>query len=567
MMSLAQVRRWDPAAVETAFTQLGTAREQLLNLDFDLTQARPPDTWLGKTADIARVEHERLAEQLRRNVAAIAALRPTLADTTDAITALHRDLDLIDTDAAHTGFSVTPTGTITDTTHTAVAPDQLDTYRQQRATGQTAIVSRLESVLHRADEIDTTLADLLHRAATGQIDDGATTTTLAGADTVGAAAAQLHISPPPPVTIPAVATAWWNGMTPAEHDRVLAEHPDWVGNLDGIPATTRDQANRARLPGEITRLDTEIAAAQVALDRVQNVDLPPWVSREGDVPPPEAQTLYKLQSQRDALTAIEQSLNGPDRKLLLLDIDGHVSPRAAVAVGDIDTATHVAVFTPGFTTTVAQGLPGVTNDIAALRQTAQLQLLKSDHPGESVAAVTWIGYDVPQWDTLDEHDRSVLGSAAAQHGGADLAHFYDGINTSRTTDPHLTALGHSYGSTTTGYALQHTTTPIDDAVVFGSPGLGTSDVTDLHVPAGHTAALRANLDPVASFGAFGQKVSTMDGVVDLSTTDHTLPNGVLLNEVTGHSDYLTPGSTSQYNIAATINGLTDRRITIPREWR
>ena len=130
MMSLAQVRRWDPAAVETAFTQLGTARDQLLNLDFDLTQARPPDTWLGKTADIARVEHERLAEQLRRTVAAVAALRPTLADTADAITALHRDLDLIDTDAAHTGFSITPTGT----THTAVAPDQLDTYRQQRTT-------------------------------------------------------------------------------------------------------------------------------------------------------------------------------------------------------------------------------------------------------------------------------------------------------------------------------------------------------------------------------------------------------------------------------------------------
>ena len=74
-------------------------------------------------------------------------------------------------------------------------------------------------------------------------------------------------------------------------------------------------------------------------------------------------------------------------------------------------------------------------------------------------------------------------------GGADLARFYEGIDASRRADPHLTALGHSYGSLTTGYALQQAH-GVDDAVLFGSPGLGTDHVDDLHVPPATPASSR-----------------------------------------------------------------------------
>src|SRR3954471_22575112 len=60
--TLADVRRWNPAAVQTAFTGLGTARDRLLDADADLAAATPPAGWAGAAADGAAREHERLAE-------------------------------------------------------------------------------------------------------------------------------------------------------------------------------------------------------------------------------------------------------------------------------------------------------------------------------------------------------------------------------------------------------------------------------------------------------------------------------------------------------------------------
>lgn len=53
-----------------------------------------------------------------------------------------------------------------------------------------------------------------------------------------------------------------------------------------------------------------------------------------------------------SLDRIEQALDQPgQRQLLLLDLTGERA-EAAVAVGDVDTADHVAVFTPGLGSTV-----------------------------------------------------------------------------------------------------------------------------------------------------------------------------------------------------------------------
>ena len=142
---------------------------------------------------------------------------------------------------------------------------------------------------------------------------------------------------------------------------------------------------------------------------------------------------------------------------------------------------------------------------AALRDRSLSALGGAGRGGESVAAVAWLGYDVPAGAV------AVSTPDAARRGGADLARFYDGIDASRRADPHLTALGHSYGSLTTGYALQQAH-GVDDAVVFGSPGIGTDHVGDLHVPPGHTGVVEAPWDPVADLGWFGDDPNRLDGV-------------------------------------------------------
>ncbi len=153
----------------------------------------------------------------------------------------------------------------------------------------------------------------------------------------------------------------------------------------------------------------------------------------------------------------------------------------------------------------------------------------------SVATVSWIGYEIPQWDTTWRPSRSVATREAAQRGAADLSVFLNGIDAARDTPVHLTALGHSYGSLTTGLALQRHT-GVDDAVAFGSPGLDTSDVSDLKVRPGHTFVVEARKDAVADVARFGTDPNQLDGVTQLSASEPVI-DGVRRKESTGHSAY------------------------------
>lgn len=59
-----------------------------------------------------------------------------------------------------------------------------------------------------------------------------------------------------PVNAPAAARkAWWDGLSAAERARYLEVSPERIGNLDGIPASIRDRANRQNLQTLITRLE------------------------------------------------------------------------------------------------------------------------------------------------------------------------------------------------------------------------------------------------------------------------------------------------------------------------
>src|SRR5437588_8085249 len=58
-----------------------------------------------------------------------------------------------------------------------------------------------------------------------------------------------------------------------------------------------------------------------------------------------------------SLDTIRATMALGNRQLLTLDTSGR-RVQAAVAVGNVDTAEHVAVFTPGFTSTVDGSLKG-----------------------------------------------------------------------------------------------------------------------------------------------------------------------------------------------------------------
>ncbi len=373
-----------------------------------------------------------------------------------------------------------------------------------------------------------------------------------GSGLLDAFATLVPVGPEPGATSEDV-HQWWLALSPAQQLAATLVQSRTYGNLDGIPASARDLANRKNIPDYRREL-------YAMLEHPETFDL--------DDEPGTFEDLffnygdYEVGEKLRALDALETVLGRGDRQLLLLDpFDGH-QLHAAVAVGDVDTADHVSVFTPGFTSTVQDSLSRYDGQMDDLRRVAQRQSTRFGDSG-TVAAVTWLGYDAPQLAEVTDWPRSVTMPNLARAGGEDLAAFYEGINSSRGPDPHLTALGHSYGSLTTGYALQHDGTGVDDAVLFGSPGAGTWERDDLHVPEHHLFVAEADDDPVADFGGtapFGADPSHMGGVEFLSTHDRDLPDGSHGEGSTGHSEYLKDTSTSQYNLAVTVAGLDEERL-------
>ena len=150
--------------------------------------------------------------------------------------------------------------------------------------------------------------------------------------------------------------------------------------------------------------------------------------------------------------------------------------------------------------------------------------------------------------------QSVASPDLARAGGDSLAQFYNGIGAGHGvsgTPLHLTALGHSYGSVTTGYALGHDT-PVDDAVLFGSPGQGADH---LNVPQGHvyTEMDRADLVPQANGTLGPSPYSSSAGYDKLSTEASNTDLGPMA-ATSGHTEYLDQKSTSLYNMAAIVTG-------------
>ena len=128
---------------------------------------------------------------------------------------------------------------------------------------QAEVADRLEQVLHAAAALDTDLAALL-----------AATAGTSGTGALDASPARGHHlrrahdrrSSPPPDGTPADNAGWWSALSPAARQRVVAEHPEWVGNRDGVPAAVRDEANRALLDAHAGRLDADLRAVQVRYD-------------------------------------------------------------------------------------------------------------------------------------------------------------------------------------------------------------------------------------------------------------------------------------------------------------
>jgi pimeloyl-ACP methyl ester carboxylesterase len=166
-----------------------------------------------------------------------------------------------------------------------------------------------------------------------------------------------------------------------------------------------------------------------------------------------------------------------------------------------------------------------------------------------------MGYDAPDFD-------NVASDNAAVNGAELLAGDVRGIQASRSGNPpHLTVIGHSYGSTTTGLAASRDGMRVDDIVLIGSPGVGHANtVGDMHMDGKHVYVGANSSDPVTyqTRTNFGWDPLGQDPAADefgATRFQAEAPDRNIYDPTIGdHSKYYSPDSEALYNMSNVVVG-------------
>ncbi|MFB8089866.1 alpha/beta hydrolase [Streptomyces sp. NPDC055992] len=357
-----------------------------------------------------------------------------------------------------------PGGTARVTTTPGVFPPSGLVPPNPNAAKAQDIADRVAKAVRTASEIDWRFTRVLRRlkAEEGLTVPDRTWTDAAGdAAAVRVAARGYLKSRIPRDATPAARREWWEHLTDEQREEYLAVYPDQIGNLDGIPSLVRDTANRDNLQLLIGKLEgRDDETSQVRLAGLREID--------------------------------RQLAAGGQPPMYLLGIGDEGNGRAIVSFGNPDTARNVSAYVPGLNTSLDKEF--ATGDIKRARDTARASI-KYDH---SSASMVWLGYDAPQFpDGLSS--LAVAGDERAVKGGGSFNQFMDGlVATNAHDDPHMTAIGHSYGSRTVGAATQQGggIPGVDDIVLVGSPGVGVDRAEDLGVGKDHVFVGAAENDIV-----------------------------------------------------------------------
>lgn len=321
--------------------------------------------------------------------------------------------------------------------------------------------------------------------------------------------------------------SWWGGLAPDARALLTATVPGIIGNLNGIPYSVRNTANRQLIQILTTN------------------------------PPADEATRKAIEGINNSLTG-RNGKNAADRFVVSFDLN-RGNPLAAIAIGDLDTAGNVTWNIPGMGTTVAPGgIDTWTKAAQAVYDQQQWAVGRYGPAGMTNAVVSWVGYDTPGMvpDSIE-----VFAGDKAWAGADKLAAALDGFHETRDIGngegvPKVNVLAHSYGTTTSAYALTKTAHNVDTVTFFGSAGVDPNVVpgaSALHVAAGADErpavyATQASMDMIAPGGITG---SALGGVGAAGWNWFNDPVGAgprLVETISGHQP-------QQLRVAPTMSGL------------
>ncbi|MGA1812423.1 alpha/beta hydrolase [Frondihabitans sp. 4ASC-45] len=243
------------------------------------------------------------------------------------------------------------------------------------------------------------------------------------------------------------ASSWWAALSDDQRAALLAGAPSVIGNLGGVPYADRIVANQNQLDQAAARSDLT-KAQQGTVDQANKT-----------------------------LGSGGHSGRAP-RGLVDLNLENK-PPLAAVSIGDLDTADKVTWSVPGMNTAAQDSLWGWTGATSNLQQ-QQEQVDPGSH-----AAVSWLGYDTPGLpESLNDpfSEQSVLMNTLAVRGSRRLAveldAFHDARSVNGNSPASINVVAHSYGTTTTAYALTKTRYAVDTVTFVASAGIDATVIPD-----------------------------------------------------------------------------------------
>jgi hypothetical protein len=514
-LTVADIDRWNAGAVREVFKAANARGQATLEASRQLSILSVFDTWEGATAEARKHANANIRLDLDAHGTEALAVARAADQAADGVEHVQSELRALRRDAGELHMAI-------DAMTNRVVPTS-NCPPTEQLFGEMQLQPRLDAILAEANAVDQELATAINMAD-------------------GDAAI-------PPNSGPAVGPA---GLTPTQRE---------------------SDANQERVREERAKLNAHIKDLQAQADRARD---------QGD-----QGRLRDLNNQLNAARyrvgefgAIDDALGrAPETYLTQLEIptDPSQKVRAAVAVGNPDTATDISVTVPGLGSSTKDSLPSMVTEASNLRDTAQKQLDRLGIPG-SVVTIAWMGYDPPANPINTGSPRDfwrMINDDRAQGGAAALAPYLQQLHASNP-DAHLSLFGHSYGSLTASLALQQLNAqglhPVNDAVFYGSPGLELESPSQLGLGNGHAFVMRAppgddwipEAAPLAPLHGWG--LDPYGGMMpELSSQAGVSQDGVMREGVHSHADYPRavsgPGGDqlrmSGYNLAVVAAGIAD----------
>ncbi|MFB6664681.1 alpha/beta hydrolase [Streptomyces parvus] len=379
---------------------------------------------------------------------------------------------------------------------------------------------------------------------------------------------------PPKDGTPRDNASWWKGLSPEEQAAHLALNAAAVGALDGLPAETRDEANRKVFVEKRSEFELALKAIPAPPPKYTYVN-----TGRGPVRVYTDEYLEWNDKYSDRKKELEGYLKGmdqiqdrfdrtgvrglPEAYLLGYDPVGHSDGKIILANGNPDTADHTAVYVPGTKANIEKIAEG-----AHLGDLGRSESLWAESgkmaPGKSFSTITWLDYDAP-----DKVAGEATRGSYAEDAGPTLRSFMEGNRAAHETNSgspgHTTLIGHSYGTTVVGVAAQSDIGPVgefgptpriaDDVIAVGSPGMQADHAADLGIGAKNVWAMGGpNDDQIVRQG--GRLVGLGDNLT--IPTDERFGGNIMKSDSGDHGGFWDPESISLRNQAAVIAGKYER---------